>query len=53
MGKQLLTEFYALCKDGVCLDLLSESEKREVMREGVMYLSGRIQTGDKKNGNGR
>ena len=29
MAKQLLTEFYALCKDGVCLDLLSESEKKE------------------------
>ena len=53
MGKQLLTEFYALCKDGVCLDLLSESEKREVVQEGVMYLTGRIQTADKKNGNGR
>ena len=53
MGKKLLTEFYALCKDGVCLDLLSESEKREVVQEGVMYLTGRIQTADKKNGNGR
>ena len=53
MSKQLLQEFYELCKDGICLDLLSESEKREVVQEGAMYLSGRIQTADKKNGNGR
>ena len=53
MKKQLLTEFYALCKDGVCLDLLSENEKRQVVQEGAMYLSGRIQTADKRNGNGR
>jgi|TARA_R100000081_G_C4722005_1_gene118572 hypothetical protein len=53
MSKQLLTEFYELCKDGVCLDLLSESEKRQVVQEGVLFLSGRIQTADRKNGNGR
>jgi hypothetical protein len=53
MSKQLLTEFYALCKDGVCLDLLSEGEKRQVVQEGAMFLTGRIQTADKKNGNGR
>ena len=52
MPKQLLTEFNALCKDGICRDLLSEREKRE-MDNGVLYLSGRIQTADKKNGNGR
>ncbi len=50
--KQLLTEFYELCPDGTCLDVLSESEKKE-MREGTMYLTGRIQTADVKNGNGR
>ena len=53
MPKQLLTEFYALCKDGVCLDLLSEAERREVVKEGATYLTGRLQTADKKNGNGR
>ena len=52
MPKQLLTEFYELCKDGVCQDLLTEREKKEVAN-GVMYLSGRMQTCEKKNGNGR
>ena len=52
MPKQLLTEFYELCKDGVCQDLLTEREKREVAN-GVVYLSGRMQTCEKKNGNGR
>ena len=50
--KKLLTEFHELCKDGICLDLLTEREKREVAN-GMLYLSGRIQTADKKNGNGR
>jgi hypothetical protein len=53
MEKKLLQEFYELCKDGVCLDLLTEAEKKEAMNEGVMFLSGRIQTADKQNGNGR
>jgi hypothetical protein len=53
MSKQLLREFHALCPNGRCLDLLSESEKNEVVQEGVVYLTGRIQTADKKNGNGR
>lgn len=50
--RQLLTEFYELCKDGVCQDLLTEREKKEVAN-GVMYLSGRMQTCEMKNGNGR
>lgn len=50
--KKLLTEFHELCKDGICLDLLTEREKKEVAN-GMLYLSGRIQTADKKNGNGR
>ena len=52
MAKQLLTEYYELCPDGACLDLLTEREKKEVM-EGAMYLSGRLQSADVKNGNGR
>ena len=52
MKKILLTEFNELCKDGICRDLLNEREKRE-MDNGVLYLSGRIKTADKKNGNGR
>ncbi len=53
MSKQLLREFYALCPDGMCQDLLTEREKREVTEMGVMYLTGRIQTAEKQNGNGR
>ena len=50
MAKKLLTEFFELCKDGICQDLLRE--KRE-SANGVVYLSGRLQTCEKKNGNGR
>ena len=52
MAKKLLTEYFELCKDGICQDLLTEREKREVAN-GTMYLSGRMQTCEKKNGNGR
>tara|TARA_B100001093_G_C26782749_1_gene995358 strand:+ start:811 stop:1446 length:636 start_codon:yes stop_codon:yes gene_type:complete len=52
MSKNLLREFYALCEGGICEDLLTENEKME-MQSGVLYLSGRLQTADKKNGNGR
>ena len=52
MAKKLLTEFFELCKDGICQDLLTEREKREVTN-GALYLSGRMQTCEKKNGNGR
>ncbi len=53
MSKQLLTEFHALCPDGACPDLLTEAEKAEIRLQDVMYLTGRIQTADKQNGNGR
>ena len=53
MSKQLLTEFFELCPNGRCLDMLSERQKREVVEEGAVYLTGRIQTAGKKNGNGR
>ena len=53
MSKQLLREFHALCPDGMCQDLLTEREKRDITDNGAMYLTGRIQTADKKNGNGR
>jgi len=52
MKKTLLREFYALCEGGICEDLLTESEKTE-MQNGALYLSGRLQTADKQNGNGR
>jgi len=52
MKKKLLREFYALCEGGICQDLLNEREKRE-MANGSLYLSGRLQTSDRQNGNGR
>ena len=52
MPKQLLTEFFELCPDGICQDLLTEREKREVAN-GAVYLTGRIQAADTPNGNGR
>ena len=53
MSKQLLREFHALCPDGICPDILTEREKRDITDNGAMYLTGRLQTADKKNGNGR
>ena len=53
MGKQLLREFYALCEGGICKDLLTEKEHMEMANGKVLYMSGRLQTADKQNGNGR
>tara|TARA_R110000824_G_scaffold70682_1_gene181183 strand:- start:954 stop:1559 length:606 start_codon:yes stop_codon:yes gene_type:complete len=52
MSKSLLREYYALCEGGVCQDLLTEDEKGFI-KEGGMILSGKLQEGDKQNGNGR
>ena len=52
MSKGLLREYFALCEGGVCQDLLTESEKKYVA-EGGMILSGKLQEGDRQNGNGR
>jgi hypothetical protein len=52
MSKGLLREYFALCEGGVCQDLLTESEKNFV-KEGGMILSGKLQEGDRQNGNGR
>ena len=35
MNKQLLTEFFELCPNGRCLDMLSERQKKEVIEETV------------------
>lgn len=48
----VLTEYYELCEGGVCRDLLSEDEKRQIS-EGKMILTGKLQAADQKNGNGR
>jgi len=53
MSKTLLREFYALCEGGICQDLLTEREKKEMSNGDVLYMSGRLQTADKQNGNGR
>jgi hypothetical protein len=52
MTTSLLREYYALCEGGVCQDLLTEAEKKFV-KEGGMILSGKLQEGDRQNGNGR
>ena len=52
MAKQLLREWYEMCADGICLDLLTESEKLEV-KNGAKYLTGVMQRSDTENGNGR
>jgi len=52
MSKKLLREYYVLCEGGICQDLLTEEEKREV-QNGAMYLSGVMQRAEAQNGNGR
>tara|TARA_Y100001963_G_scaffold141845_1_gene210630 strand:- start:241 stop:846 length:606 start_codon:yes stop_codon:yes gene_type:complete len=52
MNKNLLREYYELCEGGVCQDLLTEEEKKFV-KKGGMILTGKIQEGDRKNGNFR
>lgn len=52
MKKQLLTEFFKLCENGVCQDLLTEAEKN-LVRQGTPILTGLFQKADQKNGNGR
>jgi hypothetical protein len=53
MAKQLLREFFQLCPDGVCQDILTEDEKRLVREDNALFLSGVIQAADLQNGNGR
>jgi len=53
MSKVLLREYYALCEGGVCQDLLTEAEKRDIKENNAMYLTGLMQHCDVQNGNGR
>lgn len=53
MSKVLLREYYALCEGGVCQDLLTEAEKRDITENNSMYLTGLMQQADTQNGNGR
>ena len=49
---KLLREYYELCDGGICHDLLTEDEKRQVA-EGATFLTGKLQEADVQNGNGR
>jgi len=51
-SKYLLREYFELCPNGVCQDLLTEDEKRFVA-SGGMILTGKLQEGGVVNGNGR
>tara|TARA_Y100000310_G_scaffold109186_1_gene107628 strand:+ start:214 stop:819 length:606 start_codon:yes stop_codon:yes gene_type:complete len=51
--KYLLREYYELCPNGTCQDLLSEEEKMDVKENNALYLSGVMQRADSQNGNGR
>jgi hypothetical protein len=51
--KVLLREYYALCEGGYCEDLLTEAEKKDVKENNAWYLTGILQKGNTKNGNGR
>lgn len=51
--KVLLREYYALCEGGYCQDLLTEVEKRDIKENNAWYLTGILQKGNTKNGNGR
>ena len=50
---QLLREYYELCEGGVCQDLLTEAEKREIRESNGMYITGKFQEGGVINGNKR
>lgn len=51
-NKYLLREYFELCSGGVCQDLLTEDEKKQV-QNGATFLSGVMQRCDEQNGNGR
>jgi len=53
MSKHLLTEYFELCPNGSCHDLLTEQEKRMIKEHGALFLTGIIQAADTMNGNGR
>ena len=50
---KLLREYYELCPNGTCDDLLTEDEKRRVRDEGAVFLTGVMQMAETQNGNGR
>jgi len=53
MAKKLvLREYYELCENGTCQDLLTEDQKTRAAN-GTVFLSGVMQRADAENGNGR
>ena len=52
MSKILLREYYELCPGGICQDLLTEEEKRDVAN-GAVIMTGILQKANTRNGNGR
>ena len=53
MSKYLLREFYELCPNGTCEDLLTEDDNHMIRENGAMFLTGVMQRADAQNGNGR
>ena len=41
--KYILKEYFALCPNGACQDLLTEEEKNMAKDNGTMFLAGVIQ----------
>jgi hypothetical protein len=52
MSTYLLTEYFELCPNGLCEDLLTEAEK-QMVKQGTTFLTGVMQRCEAKNGNGR
>jgi len=50
--KVLLREYYEMCPDGACLDVLTEEEKKK-SANGTIYMVGMIQAAESLNGNRR
>ena len=53
MSKYLLREFYELCPNGTCEDLLTEEEKRMVRENNAVFLTGVMQRAEALNQNKR
>ena len=50
--KAILREYYELCSDGYCDNILTEGERKRIA-EGAMILVGKLQEAECLNGNGR
>jgi hypothetical protein len=50
---KLIREYFELCEGGICQDLLTEAEKRDVTENNALYLTGIVQKCNTKNANNR